>query len=150
MAIVLCDLQKERAIGTANTNGPCGNVCVEVDVRKRIEHIMSTPQSTTLVPCVPSPSCSFCGGTARVGPGAGPHWRSAVCQDCGHIWWLSQYTPEEQERRRLAGRDAAMRQLRPSVRQMTYLVQLGYSGPAPLTMADAATLIAGLVREVTP
>ena len=106
----------------------------------------STPDSPTSTGDR-SQTCLHCGAidTPTLGPGAGPHWRSARCRHCGTwLGWLSRYPPAERQARRQHAREAAMARKPPSQLQLTYLRSLGGTDPPPATMAEASQRIATL------
>jgi hypothetical protein len=85
-------------------------------------------------------------------PGTGPHRRSARCRHCGRVLrWLSRYTPDERQARRLAARAEAMGTRPPSPAQLEYLRWLGDLDTPPATMLAASRRIDSLLRtEVEP
>jgi hypothetical protein len=94
-------------------------------------------------------ACPRCGtiDTPTLGPGAGPHWRSARCRHCGAwLGWLSRYTPAERQARHQQARDEAMAQLAPTEPQIQYLRALGDQGLGPANRAEASQRIDQLKR----
>ena len=77
----------------------------------------------------------------------GPHTRRLMCQDCGSwIRWLSDRPPVEQAVHVEQSRRAAMARKPASEAQLRYLRHLGYRGPQPESMAEAADRIAILLH----
>ena len=97
-----------------------------------------------------SHTCLRCGAidTPAIGPGKGPHWRSARCRHCGAwLGWLSRGTPLEREARRQAARAEAMGRKLPSPMQLAYLQAIGYAGTGPVMMLEASTLLDSLLQK---
>jgi len=102
-----------------------------------------TPPPHTQVPL----ACRRCGvlDVPVVTAGAGQHAYLATCAHCSaYIQWLSQYAPEERERRR---QQAAMQRLAPTEPQLAYLHALGDSGPPPANRAEASRRIDHLITQ---
>jgi hypothetical protein len=99
-------------------------------------------------------ACPRCGviDVPVIGPGTGPHWRSARCRHCGaHLRWLSRYTLDERQARRLQAREQAMRIRPPTAAQLEYLRWLGDLDTPPTSMLAASRRIDALRRtEVEP
>jgi hypothetical protein len=97
-----------------------------------------------------SHTCLRCGAidTPAIGPGKGPHWRSARCRHCGAwLGWLSRRTPLEREAQRQAARAEAMGRKPSSPMQLAYLQALGYAGTGPVMMLEASTLLDSLLQK---
>lgn len=95
-------------------------------------------------------ACPRCGAvdTPTLGPGAGPHWRSARCRHCGaFIRWLSLSPPDARQAQRQAARAEVMARKPPSPLQLAYLQALGYAGTCPVTMFEASTLLDSLLQK---
>jgi len=111
-----------------------------------------TPPRETIVdvPRLAPLACRKCGVIDQpiIGPGKGPHWKSARCRHCD-AWldWLSRYPPDERQVRRQAARDEGMARKPPTSPQLAYLSALGYTGTCPVTMAAASQLIDHLLQQ---
>jgi hypothetical protein len=99
-------------------------------------------------------ACPRCGtiDTPVISPGVGPHWRSLRCRHCDRVWrWISRYTLDEREARRLAAREQAMRTKPPTPAQLEYLRTLGDRDTPPVSMLAASQRINILLQnEVAP
>jgi hypothetical protein len=81
----------------------------------------------------------------RVTQGTGMHAYRADCASCGaYIKFLSQYSPEERDRRR---QEAAQKRQPATPAQVHYLTALGDTDPLPANKWDAHTRIDQLRKK---